>query len=42
MAVAKENSWFRSYVRDYGGVNFDFESGRTYFIYCTKNFVWTL
>ena len=42
IAVAKENFWFRPYVRNYGGVNFEFESGKTYYLKCSQETVWSL
>jgi hypothetical protein len=42
MAVVKESLWFRSYVRDYGGVNFGFESGRSYYLRCNREVTWSL
>ncbi len=40
IAVSKESAWFKPYVRDYGGVNFDFESNKTYYLYCTQDYPW--
>ncbi len=42
IADSKENFWFRPYVRDYGGVDFEFEGGKNYFIKCTQDFIWNL
>jgi hypothetical protein len=42
IAVTKENFWFEPYVRNFGGVNFNFENGKTYFIKCTQAVVWNL
>lgn len=42
IAVAKENLWFTPFVRNFGGVNFNFEKGKTYFIKCNQETVWRL
>jgi len=41
IAVAKENFWLRPYVKTYGGLNFDFISGKTYYLRCSQETVWT-
>jgi len=40
IAVAKENTWFKPYVRNYGGFNFNFENGKTYYLKCSLSFTW--
>lgn len=42
IAVAKENFWFKPYIRNFGGVNFNFESGKTYYLKCSQEAVWQL
>jgi len=42
IAVAKENFWFVPYVKNFGGVNFDFEKDKTYYIKCNQEAVWQL
>ena len=41
-AVAKENFWFKPYVRNFGGVNFNFEKDKTYYIKCNQAVIWQL
>jgi hypothetical protein len=42
IAVAQENFWLRPYVKNYGGKDFNFESGKTYYLHCTQSFTWAL
>jgi hypothetical protein len=42
MAVAKENFWLRSYVKNYGGEDFGFETGKSYFLKCNQEVTWNL
>ena len=42
IAVAKENFWFQPYVRNFGGVNFNFENGKTYHLKCNEATIWNL
>ena len=42
IAVAKENFWFKPYVKNFGGVNFNFEKDKIYFIKCNQAVVWNL
>lgn len=42
IAVAKENFWFTPYVRNFGGVNFNFENGKTYYLKCNQAVTWQL
>ena len=42
IAVSKENFWFVPYVKNFGGVNFNFESGKTYYIKCNQAISWNL
>jgi hypothetical protein len=40
VAVAKENFWFTPFVGNFGGVNFEFEKDKTYFIKCNQAASW--
>jgi len=42
IAVAQENLWFKPYVKDFGGLNFGFESGKTYYLKCNQGTTWNL
>ena len=42
IAVSKENFWFKPYVKNFGGVNFDFEKNKTYYIKCNQETIWQL
>ena len=42
IAVAKENFWFKPYVKDFGGLNFGFESGKSYYLKCNQQTIWQL
>lgn len=42
ISVAKENLWFKPYVRDFGGVDFGLENGKTYWLKCNQEVVWQL
>jgi hypothetical protein len=42
IAVTKENFWIRPYVKNYGGVDFGFVSGRTYYLKCNQAVEWTI
>lgn len=42
IAVTKENFWFVPFIKNFGGVNFDFESGRTYHLKCNQEVTWNL
>ncbi|HUS52081.1 MAG TPA: hypothetical protein VMX77_01290 [Candidatus Bathyarchaeia archaeon] len=42
IAVAKENSWWKPYVKNYGGLNFEFEGGKIYYLKCNQVVVWSL
>ncbi len=39
IAVARQNSWFRSYIKNFGGVNFEFKPG-TYYLKCDQPVDW--
>jgi hypothetical protein len=42
MAIYKENFWFLPYVKNYGGEDFEFESGKSYFLKCNQDTTWQL
>jgi len=42
VAVAKENFWFTPFVKNFGGVNFNFESRKTYYLKCNQEVTWNL
>lgn len=42
IAVVKENFWLIPYIRNFGGVNFNFENGETYYIKCNQETIWQL
>jgi len=42
IAVAQESFWFRPYIKNYGGVNFEFKTGKTYYLKCNQEVVWDL
>ena len=42
IAVAKENFWFKPYVKNFGGMNFNFEKDKVYYLKCNQETVWQL
>ncbi|HUS52082.1 MAG TPA: alpha-glucosidase C-terminal domain-containing protein [Candidatus Bathyarchaeia archaeon] len=42
IAVSKQNFWFKPYVRNFGGVNFGFENGKSYYLKCNQEMIWGL
>jgi len=42
IAVSKENFWFKPYIKNFGGVNFNFENRKTYYIKCNQAVIWQL
>ena len=42
IAVSKENFWFKPHVKNFGGVNFNLEKDKTYFIKCNQEATWNL
>jgi hypothetical protein len=42
MAVIQEYFWLRPYVKNYGGEDFSFESGRSYYLKCNQEVTWSL
>ncbi len=42
IAVSQENSWFKPYVRNYGGGDFGFENGKAYWLKCNQSTTWNL
>ncbi|HUS52080.1 MAG TPA: carbohydrate binding domain-containing protein [Candidatus Bathyarchaeia archaeon] len=42
IAVSQQNFWFKPYVKNFGGANFELEGGKIYYLKCNQEVVWTL
>jgi hypothetical protein len=42
MAVTQENFWLKPHVKNYGGGDFGFETGKSYFLKCNQDTTWQL
>lgn len=40
--VAREKFWFIPYVKDFGGINFNFKKDKTYYLKCNQKATWRL